>query len=35
MVIVTTAGDYNQSASWKQAETLLDQVMTAVQPTPR
>ena len=35
MVIVTTAGDYNQSATWKQAETLLDQVMTAVQPTPR
>lgn len=32
MVIVTTAGDYNQRASWKQAETLLEQVMAAVQP---
>ncbi|CAJ0789193.1 hypothetical protein LMG19083_01832 [Ralstonia psammae] len=35
MVIVTTAGDYNQRASWKQAETLRDQVMTAVLPSPR
>lgn len=32
MVVVTTAGDYNQRASWKQAETLLDQVMATVQP---
>ncbi|CAJ0686794.1 serine hydrolase domain-containing protein [Ralstonia holmesii] len=35
MVIVTTAGDYNQRATWKQAENLLDQVMAAVQPSPR
>ncbi|WP_439894081.1 serine hydrolase domain-containing protein (plasmid) [Ralstonia sp. 25C] len=32
MVIVTTAGDYNQRASWKQAATLFDQVMATVQP---
>lgn len=35
MVVVTTAGDYNQRAIWKQAETVLNEVMTAVQPTPR
>ena len=35
MVVVTTAGDYNQRASWKQAETLLDQVMATVQPAPK
>jgi CubicO group peptidase (beta-lactamase class C family) len=35
LVVVTTAGDYNQRAIWKQAETLLNEVMTAVQPTPR
>lgn len=35
MVMVTTAGDYNQRASWKQAENLLEQVMTAVRPSPR
>lgn len=32
MVVVTTAGDYNQRASWKQAETLLERVMTTVEP---
>lgn len=35
MVVVTTAGDYNQRASWKQAETLLDQVMATVQPAAK
>ncbi len=35
MVVVTTAGDYNHRASWKQAESLLDQVMTTVQPSRR
>jgi len=34
MVIVTTAGDYNQRASWRQSETLLDHVMATVQPAP-
>ncbi|MCO5399292.1 serine hydrolase domain-containing protein [Ralstonia soli] len=34
MVIVTTAGDYNQRASWKQTKTLFAQVMAAVQPPP-
>lgn len=32
MVVVATAGDYNQRAIWKQAETLLGQVMATVQP---
>ena len=35
MVMVTTAGDYIQRASWKQAETLFDHVMATVQPSPR
>lgn len=35
MVIVTTAGDYNQRAIWKQAENLLDQVMATVQPAAK
>ncbi|MET3445369.1 serine hydrolase [Ralstonia sp. 1138] len=35
MVVVITAGDYNQRAIWKQAERLLNEVVTAVQPMPR
>jgi len=35
MVVVATAGDYNQRTIWKQAETLFQQVMATVQPAPR
>ncbi|KMW46822.1 beta-lactamase family protein [Ralstonia pickettii] len=34
MVVVATAGDYNQRAIWKQTETLFSQVMATVQPAP-
>ncbi|WP_296228969.1 serine hydrolase domain-containing protein [Ralstonia sp. UBA689] len=34
MVIVTTAGDYNQRASWKQVEALFEQVMATALPAP-
>jgi CubicO group peptidase (beta-lactamase class C family) len=32
MVVVATAGDYNQRTIWKQSETLFQQVMTTVRP---
>lgn len=34
MVVVTTAGDYNQRGSWKQTATLFSEVMATVQPVP-
>jgi CubicO group peptidase (beta-lactamase class C family) len=35
MVVVTTAGDYNERAIWTQAETLLKHVMAALEPPRR
>ncbi|MHA6911077.1 hypothetical protein ACQUJS_22140 [Ralstonia pseudosolanacearum] len=32
MVVVATAGDYNQRAIWQQAEALFRQVMATVRP---
>ncbi len=34
MVVVTTAGDYNQRGSWKQTATLFSELMATVQPVP-
>ncbi|GCB02725.1 serine hydrolase [Ralstonia sp. SET104] len=35
MVVVATAGDYNQRAIWTQAATLFQQVMATAQPAPK
>lgn len=32
MVVVATAGDYNQRATWRQADALFRQVMATVRP---